>query len=98
MPRPGKGARIHKFSHRSYWYIRDTGHPDRSTGCTSRSEAEKTLAAYIATKGREGVAHEPANVTCGDVLAFYAEEYAPTVADPARIGYAIEAYFRSGPS
>lgn len=91
MPRPSKGARLHKFAHRPYWYIRDTGQPDRSTGCTSREEAEKTLAAYIATKGREGAANEPTNVTCGEVLAIYAEEYAPTVAAPERLGYAIEA-------
>jgi integrase len=91
MPRPAKGARLHKFKHRPHWYIRDTGQPDRSTGCTSRDDAEKALAAYIATKGREGSANEPANVTVGDVLAIYAEEYAPTVAAPERIGYALEA-------
>lgn len=91
MPRPSKGARLHKFNHRPYWYIRDTGQPDRSTGCTSRLEAEKALAAYIATKGREGSANEPTNVTCGEVLAIYAEEYAPTVAAPERIGYALDA-------
>jgi integrase len=91
MPRPTKGARLHKFKHRPHWYIRDTGQPDRSTGCTSRDEAEKALAAYIATKGRTGAANEPENVTCGEVLAVYAEEYAPTVAAPERIGYAISA-------
>lgn len=91
MPRPAKGARLHKFKHRPHWYIRDTGQPDRSTGCTSRAEAEKALAAYIATRGREGAANEPGNVTCGEVLAIYAEEYAPTVAAPERIGYALDA-------
>lgn len=74
MPRQAKGARLHKFKHRPYWYIRDTGQPDRSTGCSSREEAEKALATYIATKGREGAANEPANVTCDEVLAIYAEE------------------------
>lgn len=91
MPRPAKGARLHKFKHRPYWYIRDTGHPDRSTGLTDRGEAEKALAAYIATRGRQGVAHEPANITCEEVLAIYGEEYAPTVAAPERIGYALDA-------
>ena len=91
MPRPTKGARLHKFKHRPHWYIRDTGQPDRSTGCTSRDDAEKVLAVYIATKGRSGVANEPESVTCGEVLAIYAEEYAPTVAAPERIGYAIAA-------
>nr|WP_321509435.1 site-specific integrase [uncultured Celeribacter sp.] len=91
MPRPAKGARLHKFKHRPNWYIRDTGRPDRSTGCTSRAEAEKALAAYIATKGRVDAANEPQNVTCSEILAIYAEEYAPTVAAPQRIGYAVEA-------
>lgn len=91
MPRPSKGARLHKFKHRPHWYIRDTGQPDRSTGCTSRGEAERALAAYIATKGREGSANEPANVTCGEILAIYAEEHAPTVSAPERQAYAIAA-------
>lgn len=91
MPRQAKGARLHKFAHRPHWYIRDTGQPDRSTGCERREDAEKALAAYIATKGRDGAANEPGNVTLGEVLTIYAEEYAPTVADPARIGYALDA-------
>lgn len=91
MPRQAKGARLHKFAHRQHWYIRDTGLPDRSTGCERREDAEKALAAYIATKGRDCVANEPGNVTVGEVLTIYAEEYAPTVADPARIGYALDA-------
>lgn len=91
MPRPAKGARLHKYDHRPQWYIFDTGQKPRSTGCTSRAEAEKALAAYIATKGRQGAANEPQNVTCGEALAIYAEEYAPTVAAPERIAYALDA-------
>lgn len=91
MPRPAKGARLHKFAHRPVWYIRDTGNPDISTGHTSRSEAEKALAAYIATKGRSGTANEPSAVTIDEILGIYAEEYAATTAAPARIGYAIDA-------
>ncbi|NVK47600.1 MAG: hypothetical protein HWE33_14985 [Rhodobacteraceae bacterium] len=91
MPRPAKGARLHKFKHRPHWYIRDTAQPDRSTGHTSLEQAEKALAAYIATKGRKGSANEPGNITCGEVLTIYAEEYAPTVAAPERIGYALDA-------
>jgi integrase len=91
MPRPAKGARLIKYRHREQFYIADTGRAPFSTGCTSRSEAEKALAAYIATKGREGAANEPGNVTCDEVLAIYAEEHAPTTADPERIGHAIVA-------
>lgn len=91
MPRPAKGPRLHKFKHRAQYFIRDDGGFQQSTGCTSRVEAEKALAVYIATKGRHGHAAEPSTITCGEVLAIYAEEYAPTVAAPERIGYAIEA-------
>ncbi|SOB98524.1 tyrosine-type recombinase/integrase [Rhodobacter maris] len=91
MPRPAKGPRLHKFAHRPYWYIRDTGCPDQSTGCISRADAEKALAAYIATKGRSSVALAAHEITIAEILTIYAEEYAPTVAAPERIGYAIEA-------
>ncbi len=91
MPRPSKGARLHTFKHTPFFYIRDTGFPDRSTGLRSRADAEKALAEYINSKGRAGSAHEPETITCDAVLTIYAEEYAHTVADPARIGYAIDA-------
>ncbi|RWR50373.1 integrase [Sinirhodobacter huangdaonensis] len=91
MPRPAKGARLHKFSHRPHWYIRDTGQPDQSTGCISRADAEKALAAYIATKGRKSAAADAHEIAVAEVLTIYAEEYAPTVAAPERIGYAIDA-------
>lgn len=91
MPRPSKGARLHKYGHRPQWYILDTGQRPRSTGFTSRADAEKALAAYIATKGRSGAANEPENVTCAEVLGIYATEHAPTVVDSERIGYAVEA-------
>lgn len=91
MPRPSKGARLHKYAHRTNWYILDTGCKPQSTRCASHSEAEKALAAYIATKGRQGAASEPANITCGQILTLYAEEHAPTVVDQERIGHAVSA-------
>jgi len=91
MSRPARGARLHKFTHRPQFYIRDTGQPDKSTGCTSRREAEKVLAAHIATKGRNSHSAEPAHITCAEILVIYAEEHAPSVANPERIGYAIDA-------
>lgn len=91
MPRPAKGARLVKYKHRAQYYIIDTGRKPFSTGCTSRTEAEKALAAYIATRGRQGAANEPQNVTCGEVLAIYAEEYATTLAAPERVAYALDA-------
>lgn len=91
MPRPPKGPRLHKYKHTPVWYIKDTGQPTRSTGCISREDAEKELAAYIASKSRTSGAHDPENISCGEVLAIYAEQHAPTVSDPERIGYAIDA-------
>ena len=91
MSGPSKGARLYKYKHRREWYILDTGCKPRSTGCADRTDAEKVLAGYIANRGRQGVANEPANITCGEVLAIYGEEHAATVADPVRIGHAMSA-------
>lgn len=90
MPRPEKPARLVKWKHTPYWQIRD-GAVTRSTGCTSRDEAERALARYIAERDRHGAAKEPDALTVAEVLAIYAEEHAPTVANPERIGYAISA-------
>jgi integrase len=91
MPRPAKGPRLIRHKHRDAFYIADTGIRAFSTGCTSRIGAEKALAEYVAGKYRTGAANQPESITCANVLAIYAEEYAHTVADPARIGYAIDA-------
>lgn len=91
MPRPTKGPRLYRYKHSPAFYIADSGIRPFSTGFTSRPEAEKALAEYVAQKHRKSSTNEPENITCGDILAIYAEEYAHTVTDPARIGYAIEA-------
>lgn len=91
MPRPAKGPRLVSSAKSPFYYIADTGIRAFSTGCTSRPEAEKALSEYVARKHRTSASNSPENITCGEVLAIYAEEHAPTVADPERIGYAIEA-------
>jgi len=91
MPRPAKGPRLYRHKHRVSFYIADTGVSPFSTGCERREDAEKALAQYVARKYRRDTTSDPESITCGDVLAIYAEEYAHTVADPARIGYAIDA-------
>lgn len=91
IPPPAKEARLDKYKHHDPWCIFDTDRLPKSTSCTDRAEAEKVLGAYIATKGKSGAANEPANVTCGEVLAIYDEEYAPTVAAPVRTGCAMAA-------
>lgn len=90
MPRPTLPARLVLYKHTPFWQIIDRG-KKHSTGCRSRSEAETVLAEYIRQRDRVCTSIEPDKITVADVLTIYAEEHAPTAADPARIGYAIEA-------
>ncbi len=91
MPRKAKGARLYLRSARSdraaeaVWVIRD-GANEVSTGCPEArlADAERRLADYIAAK------HVPARPSTGDsaevliadVLALYARERVPHLADP----------------
>lgn len=103
MPMPAKGARLVLRERRgrdSTWVIKDTGGYERSTGTGNIEQAERQLAAYIAEKNRRDQPAKPEDIGVAEILALYAEEHAPTVADPARIGYAISALlpFWSGKS
>lgn len=94
MPMPARGARLflRKRKGRSPVYvILDTGQPERSTGTNDRAAAERMLAEYISSKARRSGPADAGEITVADVLAIYGEEHAPTTADPARIGYAIQA-------
>lgn len=94
MPRKSKGARLYERTRSgrpSVWVIKDQGGIEISTGTSSRSEAEVQLAEYIAKKFRPSGPATADEITIGHVLAIYAEEHAPYVADPARIAYAIDA-------
>lgn len=44
MGRPSKGIRLHKFSHRPNWYIREGGKPDKSAGTDCLGRAMNVLA------------------------------------------------------
>ncbi len=96
MPRPAKGARLYfrryNGKRKDQWHILDTGGIERATGTTDRRRAEVALAKYIAERDRgfRGPAHAE-EMTVADALSIYAKEHAPHVADPARIGYAIDA-------
>lgn len=94
MPRPAKGARLWFRRDHGVFYIRDTGHPDRSTGTSDRSEAERKLAAYIAAKGTVAGTRHPDRITVTEVLDIYAREHAPLTAAPQRIGYAVDSLIR----
>lgn len=95
MPRPRKPARIHFRPPRpgksGRWVIKD-GEYERATGARSEREAEASLARYLNEKaGRPIGPADPAELTVGGALAIYAEDHAPHVADPARIGYCMDA-------
>ena len=89
MPRKSHGARLYA-ERNGVWYIRD-GSRFVSTRTRSRRDADRALARYIAEKDRPAGPSSPTQITVADVLARYGTEHAPTVADPARIGYAIKA-------
>jgi len=80
MPRPRKPARLYFRKDEQQWVIRDgsrqirTGYGDGQLG-----EAESALAEYLASRSapkRAGPAH-PADLTVGEVLARYADDYGP---------------------
>lgn len=91
MPRKAAGARLYLRPDTGIYVIRDTGRPDRSTGCRSRADAEAALAAYIVARDTIADVRRPDAFPIGDALSIYAREHAVTVAAPERIGYAIEA-------
>lgn len=94
MPQRAKGARLflrQRAGREPVYVIKDTGQPEQSTGTGNLGEAEKRLAEYIARKNRRSGPVGPTEMTCAEVLAIYGEEHAPTLSDPARIGFAIDA-------
>ncbi len=94
MPRREKGARLIERKRKGrepVWVIKDTGGFERSTGTGCRAEAERALAEYIDGKLRPSGPTRAEQFRIGHALAIYADEHAPTVADPARIADAIDA-------
>ena len=89
MPRKTAGARLYERSN-GIFSIRD-GARFITTGTRNRREADRALSQYIAEKDRPIGPSSPDQITVADVLARYGADHAPTIADPARIGYAIKA-------
>ena len=87
MPRPSKGTRVVR-ERNGVFYIR-TLDKRISTGTRDRREADRALARYIAERDRPIGPSGADTVTVAEVLDRYGAEHAPTVADTARIGYAI---------
>ncbi len=82
MPRPSKGARLQYRADRNVFIIRDGEHRV-STGTGERGEAERALAAYIATKDRPAGPSDADKMTVARALDIYVNERAPHVADAA---------------
>jgi integrase len=91
MPQHAKGPRLYCRKDTGMWIIRDTGRGDRSTGFRDRKDAERQLALYLAERDRPRGPATASEMTVAEALITYAKEHAPSVFDPARIGYAIEA-------
>lgn len=95
MPRPAKPPRLllRKRKNRQPVYVILDAGKETSTGFgpERREEAETSLANYIAAKWEAPDRASDKEMAIADALTAYALEHAPTTANPARIGYAIEA-------
>jgi integrase len=97
MSRPGRGPYLEWNAARKRWYIifREGGRArERSTGTSSRDEANLKLAEFVLAQDRskrpDGPS-DPSSFPVADALELYALEEAPNTSDPQRIGYAIKA-------
>jgi hypothetical protein len=93
MPRRNTGAKLKWFPDRGAWYITWTvNHRSRkrSTGTTSREEADLLLAEFLQTRSRTAAgASDPSKVLITDCLTLYAEERGPDVIGKETLGRAI---------
>lgn len=94
MPRRAKGPRLYfrkaKGNRKSVYVIRD-GQQEFSTGTVDRTQAEAELRLYLIRKDHGEPVNEPLEMTVQQVLVVYGDGPAKDAADPARIGYAIDA-------
>lgn len=113
MPARAKGPRLYLRAarrdasgiiRRSTWFIRDTGCPDKSTGCPAYdiAGAGKALEYYLAQKHAKSTAQarkrHPATIPVADVLTLYARDIVPRHARPhetaARLR-ALDSFFQN---
>jgi integrase len=97
MPRPNLGPKLKWRADRGSFYIvwTEGGRSHhRSATTTDSAEAEAALAAFIAERQRQSRPagpRRPSAFTITEALTLYAEQHAPTIAAPERIGFAIDA-------
>jgi integrase len=95
MPRRNTGPRLRWIARRQSFYIvwYERGRERlRATGETDKLRSEEALAAFIRQNQRPAGGPRPAHqVTLAEVLDYYGQNKGAFAADPARIGYAIDA-------
>jgi len=94
MPRPNTGPYLVFLKKRGKYYIRwsNKGRTrEKSTGTAIIGEAEKVLADFINSKQQHFGPRDPGKFLIMEALEHYAEERAPKIANPERIGYALDA-------
>jgi len=97
MARRNQGPRLRWHRYGAAWYIcwtENGSSRERSTGTTSREEAEIVFAEWLQIRGQKSGPSDPTQTLVTDVLADYARERGPRVAAPRVIGCAIDALTR----
>ncbi len=98
MARRNRGPYLKFVPERGCYYVFWSEHGitrRKSTRTDDGGAAQEALATFIADRRRSGTdgsgPRDPADFAIADALALYGELHAPSVSDPARIGYAISA-------
>jgi integrase len=101
MPRPNRGHQLKFYQPRGYkarqwvifWYDRGTKREHATGLVDSRAvkNAEGYKTQWLAERERPSGPVSPDGMTVAQALDLYGTNYAPTVEDPERIGYAIDA-------
>jgi integrase len=95
MPRARLPARLYQRPDSGEWIIRDGSRSVRTGfGHGERERAEGALAEYLLQRAAPSGPARPEELTVGEALALYARDRGPSVADPERLAYAIEALAR----
>jgi integrase len=92
MARRNQGPKLRYLAKRKCFYITWTERGrsrERSTGTPDRERAEIFFAEWLQRRGRRRGPSDPASILITDVLNEYAEQRAPKVSAPARIGFAL---------
>jgi integrase len=97
MPRRNQGARLQYLEKRDSYYIvwYEGGRQRlRATGTQDSELAQDALIEFIRQQrlaAKPDAPKDPSELSIADMLEIYAANHAPSVAAPARIGYAIDA-------